>query len=100
MKQRQEVLERKLVGKGLLTEMPNDTGNDQLKILCDKQDLLEKKLESKLAALDVDSDDDNEELMALEEKMDIIAHKNKELENWQVSFDKTQQERFDQNAEN
>eukprot|EP00957_Ditylum_brightwellii_P150881 11488687-Ditylum_brightwellii.AAC.1 len=44
IKQRQEMLEQKLVGKGLLTEMPNDTGNDQLKILRDKQDLLEKKL--------------------------------------------------------
>eukprot|EP00957_Ditylum_brightwellii_P001988 152937-Ditylum_brightwellii.AAC.1 len=94
------MLERKLVGKGSLTEMPNNMGNDQLKILLDKQELLEKKLESKLAALDVDSDDDNEELTSLAEKMDLIAQKNKELENWQVSFDKTQQKRFDQHAEN
>eukprot|EP00957_Ditylum_brightwellii_P040204 3041891-Ditylum_brightwellii.AAC.1 len=32
--------------------------------------------------------------------MDLIAQKNKELENWHVSFDKTQQERFDQHTEN
>eukprot|EP00957_Ditylum_brightwellii_P092329 7029752-Ditylum_brightwellii.AAC.1 len=42
IKQRQEMLEWKLVGKGLLTEMPNETESDQLKILRDKQDLLEK----------------------------------------------------------
>eukprot|EP00957_Ditylum_brightwellii_P125313 9551070-Ditylum_brightwellii.AAC.1 len=32
--------------------------------------------------------------------MDQIAWKNKELEDWRVSFDKTQQEQFDQHAEN
>eukprot|EP00957_Ditylum_brightwellii_P149559 11388766-Ditylum_brightwellii.AAC.2 len=32
--------------------------------------------------------------------MNRIAQKNKELENWRVSFDKTQQERFNQLAEN
>eukprot|EP00957_Ditylum_brightwellii_P187734 14294936-Ditylum_brightwellii.AAC.1 len=100
MKQRQEVLEWRLAQKSLLTDMTNSTGNDQINILRDKQDLLEKKLESKLASLDVDSDNDDEELTALVKKMDMIAQKNKELENWRVSFDKTQQERFDQHAEN
>eukprot|EP00957_Ditylum_brightwellii_P111256 8483662-Ditylum_brightwellii.AAC.1 len=42
MKQRQEMLERRLAEKSLLTEMSNDTGNDQINILRDKQDLLEK----------------------------------------------------------
>eukprot|EP00957_Ditylum_brightwellii_P149558 11388766-Ditylum_brightwellii.AAC.1 len=33
MKQRQEMLKRKLAGKSFLTEMSNNTGNDQTNIL-------------------------------------------------------------------
>eukprot|EP00957_Ditylum_brightwellii_P038380 2901522-Ditylum_brightwellii.AAC.1 len=99
MKQRQVELKQKLAEKNTSMDTPKAPGNEQINNLRNKQDLLEKNFESRLASLDVDSDDDDE-FRALEEKLDQIAQKNKELEEWRVSFDKNQQERFDWHAEN